>query len=108
MTLAGEIPLLLRANVIIFGPLAKIQNNIFIVMPITLITPVMSLLPGNVAYLRVQEITEIFGGSFAYYIMFLNCLFPYFMLGNFSIHVDELNIVVRKNGDFMNIFHFMI
>lgn len=55
LALAGEISLLLSADVIRLGPLAKIQDNIFIVKSITLITSAVSLLPCNVAYSHVPE-----------------------------------------------------
>lgn len=55
LALAGEISLLLRADVIRLGPLAKIQDNFFIVKSIILITSSVSLLPCNVAYSHVPE-----------------------------------------------------
>lgn len=56
LTLAGEISLLLRADVIRLDPLGKIQDNNFIVRSTTLIPSVESILPYTVAHSCIPEI----------------------------------------------------
>lgn len=57
LTLAGEISLLLKDDVIRLDPLGKIQDNIFIVRSISLITSALSILPYTVAHSHIPEMT---------------------------------------------------